>query len=102
VGLIVIESFAEPAERATQTGASDDATLGQVLRRLAREAAAERGPAAVTPSTPRPGAHRFSGIAERSNQPVPMAADCRGLGAELEQAARRLRRKIAADARIAR
>jgi hypothetical protein len=87
VGLIVIESTADLAS--APLGADDDATLGQLVGRLARGA--------------RPaGATRMASAPAGMSLPALVTADCGRLGAELEQAARQVRRRIAVAERIAR
>jgi hypothetical protein len=81
VGLIVIETA---AGHDLQPLAGDDATLAQVLRRLAGEPVA---PAPRFPAAP-------------PCEPALVTADCVSLGAELEQTTRHLRRRLTAAARL--
>ena len=104
VGLIVIESTVASDELIAK-GVANDATLGGILRWLA---GGQRGGfAGGLPEQPRtPNRRRRavgrstpwmprSGLNIGSNGPALVAADCRGLGEQLERATRQLRRRIA-------
>jgi hypothetical protein len=92
VGLIVIDSSGDAPQAQAQDGAGDDATLDQLLRRLAR---AHGGGRWLRPTARFAGASRRQGIAT-------VAADCGRLTAQLEQAARMLRRTVVVAGRIGR
>jgi hypothetical protein len=95
VGLIVIESTVERDDVVARGVTASDATLGEILRWLARGLDGERGsfPAAV--ANPRLGTRRPTRRAIGSDGPALVAADCRRLGDQLERATRQLRRRIA-------
>lgn len=102
VGLIVIESTVASDELIAK-GVADDATLGGILRWLAGglDGGQRGGFAGGLPRQPRtPNRRRRavaggSGLNIGSNGPALVAADCRGLGDQLERATRQLRRRIA-------
>jgi hypothetical protein len=100
-GLIVIESSGEASDTA-QGGAGDDATLAQVIRRLALGADVVPQASRADVASWRLGVSRFSRPAGDVVHGSIVAADCGRLAVQLEAAARQLRRTIAVAARIAR
>jgi hypothetical protein len=101
VGLIVIESSRAPDDVTAGSIGHQDATLGEILRWLARGMEDRRpsmSPAAAPVAAakrPRLSVRRLSRRPLDPEGPARVAADCRGLGAQLERAARQLRQRIA-------
>ena len=105
VGLIVIETSANPGDVPAVEFANHDATLGQILGWLAR---GHRACGGESGETTRPLGSHVAGAIERSSLPrlaarfpchqgpTLVVADCRGLDGQLERALTQLRRKIAA------
>ncbi|MEX0676280.1 MAG: hypothetical protein WD063_04355 [Pirellulales bacterium] len=111
VGLIVIESSGTPDDLPALDVANHDATLGQILAWLARgnrveggevERAAGRLGANVAGAISRSSVRRSASRLFGRDRPPLVAADCRGLGAQLEWAAVQLRRTIAVEGANAR
>lgn len=105
IGLIVIESPGAPDEAARGGVVGDDATLAQILKRLARGKNQQRGatPAAAglletqrTETASRFGVRRIGPRSLVRMGPSLVAANCSSLGDQLERAARQLRLTIAA------
>lgn len=103
VGLIVIKASGDSDDAPTADIASD-ATLGQLFHWLARGNRVERGEAEAPPgrlaqetgATARLGVRRLAMRLFGRKGTTLVTADCRSLGAQLDGAARQLRRKIAA------
>ena len=105
VGLIVIEPSLNPGDVPAIDFANHDATLGQILGRLAR---GYRVRGSDSKATTRPPASPGAGVSERSNlprlgarfpshnRPARVSADCHGLDGQLERALSQLRSEIAA------
>jgi hypothetical protein len=104
VGLIVIETPDTTGDMPTVDFASHDGTLGALLDWLSHGHRGRDGDTERTNDTlesdagasPRPGLLRHAARFPRRQGHALVAADCRGLDAQLHRALKGLRRKIAA------
>ena len=103
LGLIVIESFVSSGDLAAADIANTDATLDQIFNWLSHGNRVESGERKTAPrwlgahaadAIPRFSVRRVASRLFGRGQVALVAADCRGLGVQLERAARQLRRKL--------